>query len=262
MIQFFALIPRLPDVSSQEFHDHWRHPHGTMGRLIPTLRSYVQAHQIHTDLLPPEQAEFEGIALSQFDSLKDAVEFGAEPYYTKYIQPDEPNFVDQSRLLWLNTEEEVLVPRATERQGAPYADALWLHLNLPVSTQLLQFVRMGTGSGQAKKTKHLGGASALSGTCATTQTGRPTARTPPFSGQGSYGGRLVRRSRPALRQTARRFPPSSRNQEVRSRSWLSQTASYASFRANVGRSATDPTGPPGPKSPPRSDSVPGSNAVG
>lgn len=141
MIQFFALIPRLPDVSSQEFHDHWRHPHGTMGRMIPTLRSYVQAHQIHTDLLPPEQAEFEGIALSQFDSLKDAVEFGAEPYYTKYIQPDEPNFVDQSRLRWLNTEEEVLVPRATERQGAPYADALWLHLNLPVSIQLLQFVR-------------------------------------------------------------------------------------------------------------------------
>ena len=141
MIQFFALIPRIDGVSSQAFHDRWRHPHGTMGRMIPTLRSYVQAHHVHTDLLPPEQAEFEGIALSQFDSLKDAREFGAEPYYTKYIQPDEPNFVDQSRLLWLNTEEEVLIPRATERTGASYADALWLHLDLPISIQLLQFVR-------------------------------------------------------------------------------------------------------------------------
>lgn len=170
--------------------------------------------------------------------------------------------MDQSRLLWLNTEEEVLVPRATERQGAPYADALWLHLNLPVSIQLLQFVRPnGNRQWAGEEDEALGRRIGALRHVRNYPSGRPTGRTPPFSGQGSYGGRLVRRSRPALRQTARRFPPSSRNQEVRSRSWLSQNASYASFRANVGRSATDPTGPPGPKSPPRSDSVPGSSAV-
>lgn len=141
MIQFFALIPRIHGVSPQEFHDHWRHPHGTMGRNIPTLRSYVQAHQIHTDFLGSDQAEFEGIAESTFDTLRDARAFGEEPYYKKYIQPDEPNFVDQRRLQWLNTEEEVLVPRISEREGVSYADALWLHLDLPVAIQLLQFIR-------------------------------------------------------------------------------------------------------------------------
>jgi hypothetical protein len=141
MIQFFALIPRIEGVSSQEFHDHWRHPHGTMGRMIPTLRSYVQAHQIHIDLLGSDQAQFEGIAESTFDTVKDAMEFGEEPYYKKYIQPDEPNFVDVPRLEWLNTEEEVLVPRARIQDGASYADALWLHLDLPLSIQLLQFIR-------------------------------------------------------------------------------------------------------------------------
>jgi len=141
MIQFFALIPRMKGISSQEFHDHWRHPHGTMGRQIPTLRSYVQSHQIHTDLLEQNQAQFEGIAESTFDTVKDAMEFGQEPYYKQYIQPDEINFVDQSRLEWLNTEEEVLVPRPRIQNGVSYADSLWLHLDLPMSIKILQFIR-------------------------------------------------------------------------------------------------------------------------
>lgn len=141
MIQFFALIPRLEGVSSSEFHDHWRHPHGTMGRNIPSLRTYVQSHQIHTDLLGPGQAQFEGIAESTFDTNDDAANFGADPYYVQHIQPDEPNFVDQARLEWLNTEEEVLVSRRCESEGASFPDALWLNLDLPVSIKLLQFVR-------------------------------------------------------------------------------------------------------------------------
>ncbi len=140
MIQFFALIPRKKGVSSQEFHDHWRHPHGTMGRNIPTLRSYVQSHQIHTDLLGADQARFEGIAESTFDTIQDAMTFGEEPYYKKHIQPDEPNFVDGPGLEWLNTEEEVIVPRATAKENS-YADSLWLNLDLPVSIKLLQFIR-------------------------------------------------------------------------------------------------------------------------
>lgn len=141
MIHFFALIPRVKGVSTQEFHDHWRHPHATMGRSILTIRSYVQDHQIHTDLLGPDQAQFEGIAESTFDTVKDAMEFGKEPHYKKYVQPDEPNFVDVPRLEWLNTEEEVLVPRARTEDGASYADSLWLHLDVPVSIKLLQFIR-------------------------------------------------------------------------------------------------------------------------
>lgn len=151
MIQFFALIPRIDGITSQEFHDHWRHPHGTMGRNIPTLRSYVQSHQIHSDLLRPEQAQFEGIAESTFDSIKDAGEFGDEPYYKQYIQPDAPNFVDQARLEWLNTVEEVLVPKVTPKDGANYADTVWLHLNLPVSIKLLQFIKSDGNANWAGK---------------------------------------------------------------------------------------------------------------
>jgi uncharacterized protein (TIGR02118 family) len=141
MIKFFALIPRLEGLSSQEFHDHWRHAHGSMGRQIPSLRHYVQSHHVPTDLLDADQASYEGIAESIFDSLEDGMAFGQDPYYVKYIQPDEPNFVDQSRLEWLYAEEEVLVSRPKEQAGAFYADAQWLHLDLPTSIKLLQFIR-------------------------------------------------------------------------------------------------------------------------
>ena len=58
----------------------------------------------------------------------------------QHVQPDEPNFVDQSRLQWLNTTEEVIVSRARIQDGADYADALWHDLDRPASIMLLQFV--------------------------------------------------------------------------------------------------------------------------
>ena len=149
MVKFFALIPRAEGVSAQEFHDHWRHPHGSMGRAVPSLRSYVQSHQLHTDVLGEGQAEFEGIAESIFDSVEDGIGFGTEPAYVDHIQPDEPNFVDQSRLEWLYADEEVLVSRPKQEEGASYADVQWLHLDLPVSTKILQFVRRDGDPGWA-----------------------------------------------------------------------------------------------------------------
>lgn len=141
MIQFFALTPRAEGVSAQEFHDHWRHPHATLGNLIPNMRSYMQGHQIRTDLLGDGQTEFEGIAMVRFDNLEEALGFGNEPQYVERVQPDEPNFVDQSRLLWFDTTEEVLVSRAKIQDGADLADALWNDLDRPTSIVLLQFVR-------------------------------------------------------------------------------------------------------------------------
>jgi hypothetical protein len=41
----------------------------------------------------------------------------------RYIQPDEPNFVDQSRVEWLYAEEEVVVSPLKGHAGAFYADA-------------------------------------------------------------------------------------------------------------------------------------------
>ncbi|MEU7562251.1 EthD domain-containing protein [Streptomyces eurythermus] len=149
MIRFFALVAPREGLTLQEFHDHWRHPHGTMGRLVPGLTSYAQAHRIRTELLDAETTEYlaaatteyEGVAISGFDSPGEALALSDEPQFTDHVQPDEDLWCDRSRLRWLSTTEEVLQARAGVRDGAAYADAQWNYLDFPVSVQLLQFVR-------------------------------------------------------------------------------------------------------------------------
>jgi hypothetical protein len=139
MIKFFALIPRAESVTSQEFHDHWRHPHGSMGRPIPSMVSYVQSHHIPSDLFGLNQTTYEGIAETEFDTLADALDFGTEPQYVNRVQPDEPNFVGPG-LEWLYSKQEVLVPRRRAQDGASYADVMWSPLDRPYSIKMLQFV--------------------------------------------------------------------------------------------------------------------------
>src|SRR3546814_7907151 len=43
--KMYGLIPRKQGMGRDEFHDYYRHPHGTMGRNMTTMRGYVQNHQ-------------------------------------------------------------------------------------------------------------------------------------------------------------------------------------------------------------------------
>src|SRR3546814_13240624 len=60
--KMYGLIPRKQGMGRDEFHDYYRHPHGTMGRNMTTMRGYVQNHQIDTDRLGPGQARFDAVA--------------------------------------------------------------------------------------------------------------------------------------------------------------------------------------------------------
>jgi hypothetical protein len=140
MIHFFGLVSRIKEISSQEFHDHWRHPHGTLGRLVPGPLCYVQSHQIHTDLLGPDQARFDGVGELIFETAKAAMELWQDPYYTTYVQPDEPTFIDVPRIEWLYTTEEILVSHDLMPKGFGYEDIQWIHDALPVSIKLFQFI--------------------------------------------------------------------------------------------------------------------------
>ena len=139
-LKMFAAIPRKLDISAQEFHDHWRHPHGTMGRRISILRKYVQSHQIHCDLLGPDQVRFEGIAEAWMDSASDAYLFPDEPVYKADLIPDEPLFIDLPNLKFVFTTEEVLMsgPQAAETD-AP-GDAIWFDDDRSINIKLLQLI--------------------------------------------------------------------------------------------------------------------------
>jgi uncharacterized protein (TIGR02118 family) len=140
MIKFFGLIPRRLDISSEEFHDHYRHPHGTLGRQIPTFRDYVQSHQVHTDRLGDGQETFEAVAEVWFDTVSDAMGLADDPHYIEHVQPDEPNFVDMDKLKWLYTTEEVLISAPDVRSVDAAARGLQrFHLERATSIKLMQF---------------------------------------------------------------------------------------------------------------------------
>jgi uncharacterized protein (TIGR02118 family) len=140
MIKFFGLIPRRPDISSDEFHDHYRHPHGTLGRQISTFREYVQSHQIHTDRLGDGQEMYEAVAEVWFDTVADAVGLADHPHYIEHVQPDEPNFVDMDNLKWLYTTEEVLISGPDVHSPDAAARGLQrFHLERATSIKLIHF---------------------------------------------------------------------------------------------------------------------------
>ena len=106
--QEFAMGVRRRDMPPEDFHDYWRHPHGTWGRRMSTLRGYVQSHQIHTEHLGPGQAEYECVAelwWTMKGMCRDLSKTRAE--YAKYLHDDGPNFCDLSRANFA-TREEVL----------------------------------------------------------------------------------------------------------------------------------------------------------
>lgn len=145
-MKIFAAVARRPDISRQEFHDHWRHPHGTLGRRIGPLRGYVQSHQIECGLLDTRQHVFDGVGEAWIDSAADLGEFAKDPIYVNHLVADELMFVDRPNLKSLVTQEEMLVLEHSAR-GIDIADRLWSPSETPLSIKLLQFIETAGPNG-------------------------------------------------------------------------------------------------------------------
>lgn len=141
-IKMFGAIPRAPQLTPQQFHDHYRHPHGTLGRHLSKMRGYVQSHQVHSNLLDERQTRFEACAEVWLDSVEDAANFGEDPIYLRDVKHDELNFVDMPNLSWAFVEEEVLMSGPDFGEGTTPGDALWRLDNRPNSFKLIQFIEV------------------------------------------------------------------------------------------------------------------------
>ena len=140
-VKLFAAIPRKKDISAQEFHDHWRHPHGTLARRISTIRRYAQSHHIPCDELESGPPRFEGVAEVWMDNVEDALALASEPVYVADIAPDEPLFIDLPNLKFLITEEDVVFSGPDRRQTEhPVGDAHWYDDDRAVNIKVLQFI--------------------------------------------------------------------------------------------------------------------------
>ncbi len=153
-IKLFAMGVRRAGMSTEDFHDYWRHPHGTWGRNMSTLRGYVQSHQIHTDVLGADQARYECVAEMWLDNRKDLEGFQVEPVFSKYLQPDAANFVDPDQAIFFGTEEEVLTSGPSSLAQLNPGDEFWSLASRPFSVKLLVFFAPDAGRGWASDNDH------------------------------------------------------------------------------------------------------------
>ena len=137
--KIFGFLARKPDLSSQEFHDHYRHPHGTMGLSISTLRDYVQSHQVDVELLDESQSRFEIVAELWFDNAEDIRTLRSEPMMKAFHNADEFKFCDmRASKSFIGEEDVVQSGPAFESEDEP--QARWRHFRRPTSIKLIQYV--------------------------------------------------------------------------------------------------------------------------
>lgn len=140
LIKLFIALPRAADISEQTFHDHWRHPHGTWGKRISTVRHYVQSHRLKTSYLGASQERYDGVCEVWYEGEHDATSIGSHPVYAKYLIPDEPKFIDMEHIVFTFMDEEILMaaPDPNEQEGS--ADFAWSAHAQPVTIKLIQLV--------------------------------------------------------------------------------------------------------------------------
>jgi hypothetical protein len=93
-VKVFAFLPRRSDLTSEEFHAHWRHPHGTLAKRIDTFTAYHQAHRVKVEGVSGLGSPHEGAAEMWFASLENAGALAENEIYADEVVPDEENFID------------------------------------------------------------------------------------------------------------------------------------------------------------------------
>jgi len=124
----------------QEFHDHYRHPHGTLGVLPATLRTYFQLHRIRHPLVDDSAEAPEAIAECYFDNLADVRSFRSEPQLVAHLIDDEKTFLDETRSRMVVVREEVVVSAPPFERPYSHADRLWSPAKAPNSVKLVHLV--------------------------------------------------------------------------------------------------------------------------
>jgi len=73
MIKVLGLLTRRPELSHEQFVDHWLNVHGPLARAVPGIRRYVQSHITGTRTrpdIPETDVEVDGIAELWYDDLE------------------------------------------------------------------------------------------------------------------------------------------------------------------------------------------------
>jgi hypothetical protein len=123
VIKLICFVKRRPDLSREEFRQHWRHHHGPLIESLPEFRRHIRRYEQNCRLDEDYQREdggggradprsrsgFDGVTVQWFDAARDFFAFATEPAYRETIYTDEEKFLDRGALSFLLCEEPTSV---------------------------------------------------------------------------------------------------------------------------------------------------------
>jgi len=113
MIKAITVLNRRPGMAVEDFQKYWRTRHPEVVKKLPGLRRYVQSHT-RLGAYEKGQPAYDGIAEVWFDdtktlrALRDTPEMAA-------VQADEKNFIDQSTMGLIITDDYVITDGPTKQ---------------------------------------------------------------------------------------------------------------------------------------------------
>jgi uncharacterized protein (TIGR02118 family) len=129
-VKVYALMVKREGLTDDQFHAHWREPHGRLAMQVRDIRRYVQDHTFGA---APEVAgwpatRYDCLPAVWFDSLADARALHTNPDFQE-SHADEMNLVDRDRLAWLYCTEHVVLAGPPMTTGDPEGWKLTLLLS-------------------------------------------------------------------------------------------------------------------------------------
>jgi hypothetical protein len=111
MIKLVCFLKRKPELTHEEFIDHWLNRHAPLIAGTPELARHLIRYE---QLQPTAYASwmgsegYDGITLQWMSGPEAFEAFIGEPTYQELVAPDEKRFLDTSALVWMITEEPVV----------------------------------------------------------------------------------------------------------------------------------------------------------
>ena len=106
MIHIHYFITRKEGLDDTSFHRYWRDTHGPIAGRIKQVSMYLQSHRIP---YAGSNSAYDGEAEVLIDSLTRLAELRQSPEYLDGALADERNFIDPRRVVWMVTQDQVIV---------------------------------------------------------------------------------------------------------------------------------------------------------
>jgi hypothetical protein len=110
-VKVHAFMVKKSGLSDEDFHSHWRDPHGHLAMRVTEIIRYVQDHTYGTDPQFEGWAPliYQGLPAVWFRDIDTATGLHSNPDFQE-SHADEENLVERDQLGWLRSTEIVVVP--------------------------------------------------------------------------------------------------------------------------------------------------------